>query len=63
MRTYLFCFFLLACQSEENKNSSSDLPPAEENILTQKTEQGPVQATLSLWPKDLRLGDPLQLKL
>ncbi|MEC7984572.1 MAG: BatD family protein, partial [Myxococcota bacterium] len=63
MRYFTFLFFLFAYQQSEPKSADPVPVPTEEDILSEVVEEGPVKATIEISPKEIRLGDPIQLKL
>lgn len=63
-RSSFVALLLLACVLGCKKPDQAAAPePAAVEALTQKSEDGPVKATVSLSPKKPRLGDPLTLTL
>lgn len=52
---------VVGCHREAKPAANPEPPPSE--VLTQKTESGPVLAIVTLSPKKPRLGDPLTLTL
>jgi hypothetical protein len=57
----LFFAHWLGCQDAAPPSSlSAELPV---DVLESISEEGPVKATVRIWPKTVRLGDPLRLQL
>ena len=54
--------YLVACDPAAPSPSPSQAEVPQEQ-LSETTQEGPIEATVAIWPKDLLLGDPLQLKL
>ena len=59
----LLFMVILACSQPELDSPALSLPLDKEQMVSAETIQGPVTATVEVWPKESKLGDAITLSL